>query len=357
MMQVNEKRHPAITGKVILVTGGVGFIGTHLVDYILENYNPKIIRIFDKDESGLFYASQKYSKKKNIRYLQGDVRDKDRVKWAMDGVDTIFHVAALKHVGLSEYTPMETVKTNIYGTQNVLEAALTSNVETHVTISTDKAVYPDSVMGATKLLAERLTSSYKSMRVNTKTKFLSVRFGNVFNSTGSVARVFVDQLKAGKPLTITDKSMTRFFMNVDEAVGLILKATKISRGGEVFILKMPIIKVSDLAEVFIEQYAKKHKINSSNIQTEIIGKRPGEKYEEILLNENEAENALEISDMYIIPRAVSSIPNYSNKHYRIIDYYKKEYGAVPFSNNHQLRLLKKRQIVGMLKKAKIIDEL
>lgn len=286
--------HPKITNKVILVTGGVGSIGSELVKKILE-LSPKQIRILDNSELGLFNAQQNYAQYDNLRFLLGDVRDKHRVNWAMRGVDTVFHTAALKHVALNEYSPFESVKTNVIGTQNLLEAALNHQVTTFINISTDKAANPTSTMGASKLLAERLTAGAAQYQGQGQTVFASVRFGNVLNSSGSVVPIFLNQIKIGGPITITDKNMVRYFMTIPDAVDLILKTASMARGGEVFILKMPALKIVDLAQTMINALAKKP------ITIKAIGKRTGEKLFEKIVTRTEAILALELEEMYVLP--------------------------------------------------------
>src|SRR3990167_1334073 len=207
-----------IDGQTILVSGGCGSIGSVLVKELLEKHSPKQVRVLDNNEAGLFQAIRKYSENKQVRFLLGDVRDKDRVSWAMRNVDVVFHAAALKHVALNEYSPFESVKTNVVGTQNLIEAALSNNIETFINISTDKAANPTSTMGASKLLAEMLTSGADYFKGGGRTVFASVRFGNVLNSSGSVIPIFLDQIKNGGPVTITDKRMNRNFMSIKEAV-------------------------------------------------------------------------------------------------------------------------------------------
>lgn len=291
-------------GKKILVTGGVGSIGSQLVRRLLA-FNPAIIRVFDNNETGLFDLEAELNSI-NIRTLIGDVRDKDRLAMAMDGIDIVFHTSALKHVPLCEYNPFDAVKTNVLGTQNVLEAALLNGVEKVINISTDKAVGPTNVMGATKLLAERLTISANYYRGNKRTAFSSVRFGNVLNSRGSVIPLFKKQIKNGGPVTITDNQMTRFFMDIPAAVNLILTAGEIAKGREIFILKMPAIRIIDLAQVLIEKYAPEFGYKLEDISLEFIGKRNGEKLFEDLMAEEEAERAYERNDMLlIIPHTLS----------------------------------------------------
>ncbi|MFA4825890.1 MAG: UDP-N-acetylglucosamine 4,6-dehydratase family protein [Methanoregula sp.] len=291
-------------GKKILVTGGVGSIGSQLVRKLLA-FDPAIIRIFDNNETGLFDLEEELSSIK-IRTLIGDIRDKDRLTLAMDGIDIVFHTSALKHVPLCEYNPFDAVKTNVLGTQNVLEAALLNGVEKVINISTDKAVSPTNVMGATKLLAERLTISANYYSGNNRTVFSSVRFGNVLNSRGSVIPLFKKQIKKGGPVTITDKQMTRFFMDIPAAVNLILTAGEIAKGREIFILKMPAIRIIDLAQVLIEKFAHEFGYKPEDISLEFIGKRNGEKLYEDLMAEEEAERTYERNDMFlIIPHTLS----------------------------------------------------
>jgi len=291
--------------KKILVTGGVGSIGSQLVKNLLPA-DPASIRVFDNNETGLFEIEQELNTPK-VRILIGDVRDKDRVNMAMDGIDIVFHASALKHVPLCEYNPFEAVKTNVIGTQNVLEAALKNQVEKVINISTDKAVNPSNVMGATKLLAERLTISANYYKGNKRTIFSSVRFGNVLNSRGSVIPLFKNQIQKGNCVTITDMEMNRFFMDIPSAVKLILTAGQVSQGSEIFILKMPVLRIIDLAEVMIEHYAPKFGFKPEEISIRIIGKRNGEKLYEELMTEDEAERAYEQDDMFIIlPHSLES---------------------------------------------------
>ena len=285
-------------GKNILVTGGVGSIGSQLVRKLLT-LDPARIRVFDNNETGLFDLEQDLHSNK-IRTLVGDVRDRDRLNVAMDEIDFVFHASALKHVPLCEYNPFDAVKTNVLGTQNVLESALNQEVEKVINISTDKAVNPTNVMGATKLLAERLTISANYYRGNKRTVFSNVRFGNVLNSRGSVIPLFLKQIENEGEVTLTDKKMTRFFMDIPTAVNLILTANMIAQGGEIFILKMPAIKILDLAEVMIEQYAPKFGHFPKDIKINIIGKRNGEKIFEELVTEEDYVRAYECENMIII---------------------------------------------------------
>ena len=295
--------------KRILITGGAGFIGSNLAKQILE-YEPKIIRILDNSEYGLYKTRQKLNDEKHIRYLIGDVRDKERLGKAVKDIDIVYHCSALKHVDFCEFNPYDAIQTNVIGTKNIIDASTEEEVDKFILISTDKAPNPNSVMGATKLLGERLVISsfyYKGM---SKTILSSVRFGNVIGSTGSVVPTFMEQIKNGSSVTITNDKMTRFMMSVDDATNLILKATELAIGREIFILKMPSMRIKDLAEVMIEKYSNK------SIDIDIIGSRLGEKIHEELMTKYEAENAYENSDLIVI---TGDSEYYTNNGYRKIE--------------------------------------
>lgn len=285
-------------GKTVLVTGGVGSIGSYLVKNLLR-YNPASVRIFDNNETGLFDLEQDLKSDK-IRLLVGDIRDKDRLIVAMENADIVFHAAALKHVPLCEFNPYDAVKTNVIGTQNVIDAAYNQGVKKVITISTDKAVNPSNVMGATKLLAERLTISANSYHGNKRTAFSCVRFGNVLNSRGSVIPLFMNQIKTGGPVTVTHPDMRRFFMDIPTASQLIIKAGMISIRNEIFILKMPAVRIVDLAEKMIEEFAPKFGYKPSDIPIEIIGMRVGEKIDEELLMIDENSYPYENDEMFLV---------------------------------------------------------
>lgn len=293
--------------KTVLVTGGSGSIGREIVKKLLE-VEPESVRIFDNNETALFDLEQEVNSDK-LRTFIGDVRDKDRLNRAFENVDIIFHAAALKHVPLCEYNPFDAVKTNVLGTQNVLDAALDQNVEKVIMVSTDKAVNPINVMGATKLLSERLTISANYYRGNKRTIFSCVRFGNVLNSRGSVVPTFKKQIKNGGPVTLTDPKMTRFIMHIPDAAGLILKAGHIAEGKEIFILKMYAVNIIDLAEVMIENLAKTYGYFPEEIEIEIIGKRLGEKLYEELMTDNETPYAIDNGELFILNSKNQVNPN------------------------------------------------
>lgn len=305
--------------KAVLVTGGVGSIGSEIVRAVLRQ-EPKVVRIFSNGEAGLLHMNQELRDYSNIRYLLGDVRDKERLKMAMENIDIVFHAAAMKHVSLCEYNPFEAVKTNVIGTQNVIETAYDQKVGTVVNISTDKAVNPISTLGTTKLLAERLITATYYYRGNKNTIFTSVRFGNVLDSAGSVVPIFKEQIKKGGPVSVTHKDMTRFVMTISRAVELALKASEMAKGGEIFILKMPTLRIMDLAQVMIEELAPKYGYKPDEIKIEIIGQGLGEKLDEELITEQESLRLKETQEMYILQpdlltqKPVDEVPTPKKKH-------------------------------------------
>jgi len=289
-----------LTGKRVLVTGGCGSIGSILTERILLQ-DPEYVRLFDSNEQGLFSMRNEHDDKlEKLRFLIGDIRDYDRLRMAMEDIDVVFHAAALKHVTLNEYNPFEAVRTNVNGTQNVIRAALEENVDSFVGISTDKASNPTSVMGATKLLSERLTIAANSYKGGRDISFGCVRFGNVALSNGSVIPLFVNQIREGGPITVTDPEMTRFIMPTQRAVGLVLEAEDRIDAGEIFILKMPAFQLGDLAEVVRDEFAPEFGYEPSDIDIEIIGPKPGERYHEKLISKDESRFIRELDEMYAL---------------------------------------------------------
>ena len=286
-----------LTKKSILVTGGTGSIGDVIVKKAIFD-KAKLIRVFSNDENSLYEMESVYQNHKNIEYVIGDIQNEERVSEIVKGIDIVFHAAALKHVDRCELNPLETINVNIIGTKNIAKAALNENVKKMILISTDKAVNPIGVMGATKLLCEKLISSEASHKSNTI--FASVRFGNVFHTRGSILPRIEKQIANGGPITLTDPEMKRFFMTKDDAVNLIIYATKIAKGGETFVLKMPLIRLEDLFDSMKQVLAPKYGYKPSQIKTKIIGSRPGEKLVEYLLTKFEMENVLEIKDFFVI---------------------------------------------------------
>jgi UDP-N-acetylglucosamine 4,6-dehydratase len=291
--------------KKILIIGGTGTIGQGLISTILED-NPAVIRIFSRDEYKQFEMQQKYRNYSNLRFLIGDIRDAERLHRAMQDIDYVFHVAAMKHVPACEYNPFEAVQTNILGTQNVIQASLNCGVKKTVLTSTDKAISPTNTYGASKLMAERLIASAQYHSGQNATIFAAVRFGNVMGSRGSVVPLFKNQIEQNRCITVTDSTMSRFMMTVRQATDLTIGALKRANGGEVFVLKMPVIKLNDLAEVVIDEVTRKLEIPKEEIGIEEIGFRPGEKMYEELMTMEESRNAYEYSDMFVIPNLFKS---------------------------------------------------
>ncbi|HAQ0077069.1 TPA: polysaccharide biosynthesis protein [Enterococcus faecium] len=330
--------------KVILVTGGTGSIGSELVRQLLK-YNPKAIRIFSRGEEKQFYMQQQLAQYKNVRFLIGDVRDYQRVEYASRGVDIIFHAAAMKHVPASEYNPMEAVKTNVNGTQNVIEAAISNNVEKFVAISTDKVVNPTTTMGATKLLMERIVIAANQYKGKTKTVFSCVRFGNVMGSSGSVIPLFCKQIENNLDLTLTHNEMTRFMMSIPQAVKLVIDAAKNSTYGETYVLKMPSIKISTIAEYMIEDYNREHS-DAYKGEIKITGIRPGEKLYEELMTTNEIERSFENDSMYVIPPLF---------HADAREYEKYESVKITSYSSNTNDLMTKKELMNVIKENKIIE--
>ncbi|MFC1668487.1 SDR family NAD(P)-dependent oxidoreductase [Chlamydiota bacterium] len=285
--------------KKILITGGAGSCGKEIVKQLLT-LKPAIIRIFSRDESKHFAMHYEFGDQDTIRYLVGDIRDKNRLYMALEDVDFVFHTAALKHVESCEYNPFESIKTNIIGTQNVIETCLERNVKKVIFTSSDKAANPFNTLGASKLMAERLMTAANYYRGKKKTIFASVRFGNVLGSRGSIIPLFINQISKGGPVTITDLKMTRFIMTISSASELIVKAMELAKSGEIFILKMPALKIADLAEVLIEKIAPEVGKDPTQIRVETVGIKPGEKLHEELMAENESIRAIETSDMIVL---------------------------------------------------------
>lgn len=280
--------------KIILVTGGTGSIGSEIVRQLLK-YKPKQIRILSRNDSKQYHFLENLGYPGNVRALIGDIRDSKRLDLAFENVNIVFHAAALKHVSLCEYNPLEAIKTNIFGSQNVIDAAFKNNVDRVIAISTDKAANPGNVMGLTKLMMEKLltNTSYSS---KDKTKFACVRFGNVAWSEASVLHLWKKQAEASKRISLTDKDATRFFMSIDQAVKLVLRAAELTQGGEVFVLKMLSIKMSDLANVFINKHFSRKKID-----VKLINRRVGDKTHEDLFDFNDQEKLIIESDqMFVI---------------------------------------------------------
>ncbi|KKW12516.1 MAG: Polysaccharide biosynthesis protein CapD [Parcubacteria group bacterium GW2011_GWA2_49_9] len=286
------------THKCVFVTGGTGSIGWQIVLEALR-HRPKEVVVYSRDETAQFERKWELPSDAAVRFVIGDIRDKERLHEAMRGSHIVFHAAALKHVPICESNPSEAVKTNVVGTQNVIDCALEHNVEKVIGISTDKAANASNVLGSTKFLAEKLMRATNLQTGDRQTKFCFVRFGNVLGSRGSVVPLFVAQAKAGGPLTITDPAMTRFFMTLPQAVTLIFKAAQLVRNREIFILKMPTARMGDLAQAVISLVVPLG-TKRKNIAIRVIGIREGERTHEVMLSYEESRVALETDDMFIL---------------------------------------------------------
>jgi UDP-N-acetylglucosamine 4,6-dehydratase len=274
--------------KIVLVTGGTGSFGKKFIEIMLEEYHPAKLIIFSRDELKQHEMRVSGFNHPSLRYFIGDVRDLPRLKRAMNGVDIVVHAAALKQVPACEYNPMEAIKTNILGSSNIVDAALDTSVEKVVALSTDKAVNPVNLYGATKLAAEKLFIQSNAYAAGSTTRFSCVRYGNVVGSRGSVIPIFIKQRENGK-LTITDDRMTRFWLTLEQGVRFVIKCAEIMQGGEVFVPKLPSTKILDLARVI-----------APKAEIEIIGIRPGEKLHEVLINADEARSTIELDDMFVV---------------------------------------------------------
>lgn len=274
------------------MTGGTGSWGNELVSQLLEK-NPKEIRIFSRNETSQVLTKQKFENDPRLTFLIGDVRDKEAVMEAAQKVDYIFHLAALKHVPVCEHQPLEALKTNVMGTQNIIDAAIENEVEKVINISTDKAANPSNFYGFTKAMGEKLIINANVL--TDKTKFVCVRGGNVLGTNGSVIHVFKHGIKEKSKIGITDKNMTRFFLTIKDAIKLLFKATYESHGGEIFVMKMPTCKIMDLAQVLIDRYSP-----DQEVTVEELGIRPGEKLHELLLTEFESHNTIVYDNEYFV---------------------------------------------------------
>ena len=300
-----------LNDKSILITGGTGSFGHRFVSTLLEKYNLKRLVILSRDELKQYDMQIKYQKySKVMRFFLGDVRDGERMQEAMSGIDVVIHAAALKQVPAAEYNPMECIKTNIHGAESVIKAAISNNVETVIALSTDKAANPINLYGATKLASDKLFIAANNISGG-KTKFALVRYGNVVGSRGSVVPLFDKLIKEGAShLPITHKEMTRFWITLQEGVDFVLKNMERMTGGEIFVPKIPSVKITDLAQSMAPQ-----------LPIKIIGIRPGEKLHEIMCPADDSHLTIEFHDHFVICPSVSF---YSEKD----DYLKNKLGEV-----------------------------
>ena len=274
-------------GKTILITGGTGSFGKMFTSLLLKEWNPHSVRIYSRGEL-LQWEMQQKIQDERLRFLIGDVRDKDRLYRAMNDVDIVVHAAALKQVPTAEYNPIEAVKTNIDGAANVINASIDNGVERVMALSTDKAVHPVNLYGATKMVAEKLFVQGNAYAGGRKTRFACTRYGNVVGSRGSIIPLFLEQRKQGR-VTITDERMTRFWLTLEQGARFVARCIETMKGGEIFVPKIPSMRITDLARVI-----------APDCEVEIIGIRPGEKLHEVLLTEDEARHSKDMGDYFVI---------------------------------------------------------
>jgi UDP-N-acetylglucosamine 4,6-dehydratase/5-epimerase len=282
----------SLNNKNILITGGTGSFGSKFIELVLKKYKPKKLVVFSRDEQKQYEMSQYLSEEKypNIRYFIGDVRDKSRLERACANIDFIIHAAAMKHVTAAEYNPTECIATNIYGAQNIIDAAISNNVKKVIALSTDKAASPINLYGATKLCSDKLFISANNLSGKHETRFSVVRYGNVINSRGSVIPHFKKLLKEGaKQLPITDTNMTRFVISLDQGITFVLNSLFNMSGGEIFVPKIPSINIIDLANCM-----------AGDGKYYEVGIRPGEKLHEVMIPKEESLNCIDMKEYYII---------------------------------------------------------
>jgi UDP-N-acetylglucosamine 4,6-dehydratase len=285
-------KNPDLNDKTILITGGTGSFGNHFVQTVIEKYKPKKLIIFSRDELKQYEMAQKFPEDKYrfMRYFIGDVRDYSRVEMALRGVDIVIHAAALKHVPIAEYNPYECIHTNVIGAENIVRASLRNGVQKVLALSTDKAVSPINLYGASKLAAEKIFVAANNIRGLDPTIFSVVRYGNVVGSRGSVVPFFKKMLEKGSDsLPITDREMTRFWITLPQGVDFVLSNLSLMQGGEIFIPKIPSMKIMDLVDAI-----------KPGIKTHVIGIRPGEKLHECMITADESPQSVEMDDRYAI---------------------------------------------------------
>lgn len=294
----------AWSGKNVLVTGVCGTVGRELLARLSQIDVAGIVGI-DSNETELFFLRELTRKDPRVRLFLCDIRIGDQLSRRMDGIDIVLHAAAYKHVDICERSPQEAILTNILGTQNVINAAFENKVERAILTSSDKAVNPTSVMGTSKLMGERLMSAADAQSRDGGPIFAAIRFGNVLASRGSVVPLFKAQIAAGGPVTLTDRSMTRFVMLIEQAAQLVMDAVFLARGGEVIVTKMPVARIEDLAAVMIEEFAPAAGYKPAEIETTIIGSKPGEKMYEELTNEEEVRRTFGWGNYLVVKPAFS----------------------------------------------------
>lgn len=328
--------------KSILITGGTGSFGKKFTEYLLNKYKPKRLVIYSRDELKQYEMSLNYSKKKfaNIRYFIGDIRDSERLKFAMKDIDIVIHAAALKQVPAAEYNPMECIKTNVFGAENLINACFQNNVKNVIALSTDKAASPINLYGASKLVSDKYFIAANNITGKFKTKFSVVRYGNVIGSRGSVVPQFKNIIKQkNKFIPITHKDMTRFWISLDQAIKFVDNCFKRMKGGEIFVPKIPSVRIVDLAKAM-----------APYINPKITGIRPGEKIHEVMLTNDDARLSLEFKDHYVIMPTIL-FKDHSNSF--VVNNLKEKGKAVienfSYNSKNNVRFLNIKQIKDSLK--------
>lgn len=345
-MENDKDIQKILEGKKILITGGTGYLGKALLDELLK-YNPASIRLFSRDEVKHHKIQELYNNHPKIRSLIGDVRDYQRLLKATRQVDIVIHAAALKRLDLLEYNVEESIKTNILGSLNVVNACLTNRVNKAIMVSTDKACSPVNTYGACKFVSERIFSETNYNKGDINTVFTTVRYGNVLESTGSVIPFFSSKINSGEEIPLTHPEMTRFIITPQQAVELIFGAIKYGIGGEVFIPQLPSFKITDLIEILKEKYNRQNNVKN-------IGVRPGEKIHEIMINESEILRTYNYKNYYIVE---SSIQKYKKNKSGPAEYIKngtkiKEKSMKEYSSKNAL--ITQEEVKNLFKKLKII---
>jgi len=302
-----------LANKIVAVTGCCGTVGSELVNQLLNDYQVGELVGLDNNETDLFFQQQRHKHNANAKFFLSSIRDRERLVELFKGVDIVFHSAAYKHVILCEHSPFDAVQTNIMGVKNVIEAAKECGVERVIFTSSDKAVNPTNVMGTTKLMGERLMTAANCARKGEGPIYASTRFGNVLGSRGSVIPIFREQIRKGGPVTLTDRKMTRFIMSIKEATRLVIDSSALAKGGEIFVTKMPVIRIEDLAQVMINQLAPAYGYKPEAIEITTIGTKPGEKLYEELMSDEETGRTYELEKYFAV------LPSYRSL-YREINY-------------------------------------
>ena len=326
------------SNKNILITGGTGSFGKKYTKILLENYKPNKIIIYSRDELKQYEMSQEFDDK-CMRYFIGDVRDVDRLKKAMKDVDFVIHAAALKHVPIAEYNPMECIKTNIYGAQNVIDAALENGVSKIIALSTDKAANPVNLYGATKLASDKLFVAANNLVGTQDTQFSVVRYGNVIGSRGSVVPYFQKLIKDGTTfLPITDEKMTRFMITLEDGVNFVLKNFERMQGGEIFVPKIPSMKIVDLASAM-----------APDLEQKIIGIRPGEKLHEIMCPADDSHLTFEFDDHFVIAPTITFTKRRDYDHNILGELGKKVAQGFEYNSGNNKEWLEKEELLKLIK--------